>query len=88
MTRHRDYGETMDQEAVTKSQFKARALEYFRQVEVSGRSVIVTDRGQPTIEIRRYRADTRSPLELLEGSVVELKDPLSPVAEDDWDALA
>lgn len=77
----------MTQELITKSQFKARALEYFRQVETSGHSVVVTDRGQPTVEVRRYRSDHRSPLERLKGSVVEFKDPAKPVAVDDWEAL-
>ncbi|MDN3517225.1 type II toxin-antitoxin system Phd/YefM family antitoxin [Aquisalimonas lutea] len=77
----------MSEKQVTKSEFKARALEYFRQVEVSGEPVVVTDRGQPAVEIRRYRADQRSPLEKLRGSVAEFKDPLAPVAEDDWEAL-
>lgn len=77
----------MTQELITKSRFKARALEYFRQVETSGQSVVVTDRGQPTVEVRRYRGDHRSPLERLRGSVVEFKDPTEPVAVDDWAML-
>ncbi len=76
----------MSEERITKSQFKAKALEYFREVELSGNTVVVTDRGQPTLEIRRYRADRRSPLDTLRGSVVEFKHPLDPVAEDDWEA--
>ncbi|MDT8428129.1 MAG: type II toxin-antitoxin system Phd/YefM family antitoxin [Pseudomonadales bacterium] len=78
----------MDQELVTKSQFKAKALEYFRRVETSGESVVITDHGQPTIEIRRYRNDQRPPLEQLRGSVVEFREPTTPVGEDDWEALA
>lgn len=78
----------MDQEFVSKSQFKARALEFFRQVEASGGSIVVTDKGQPTVEIRRYRADSRTPLARLHGSVVEFKQPLEPVAEEDWEVLA
>ena len=78
----------MNQEHVTKSQFKARALEYMRQVETSGESVVITDRGQPTVEIRRYRSDQRSPLEKLRGSVVEFEAPTEPVAEDDWEAAS
>lgn len=80
--------EKMEQEQVTKSQFKAKALEYFRQVETSGRVVVITDRGQPTVEIRRYRSDSRSPREKLKGSVVEFIDPTQPIAEDDWDILS
>lgn len=80
VTTPRDYGEQMNHELVTKSQFKARALEYFRKVEMSGASIVITDRGQPAVEIRRCRADKRFPLEILRGSVVELKDPMEPVA--------
>lgn len=78
----------MDHELVTKSQFKARALEYFRQVETSGEAVVITDRGHPTVEVRRYRSDQRSPLEKLKGSVVEFREPTEPVAEDDWEVLS
>lgn len=55
----------MNQEQVTKSQFKVKALEYFRKVEVNGGSLVVTDHGEPMIAIRRYRSDSRSPLEHL-----------------------
>lgn len=78
----------MDQDRVTKSQFKAHALEYFRQVEATGETIVVTDRGQPKVEIRRYRASQRSALEKLRGSVVEFRDPVSPISEDDWKALS
>ncbi len=71
---------------VSKSKFKARALEYFRQVETSGESIIVTDHGQPTLEIRRYMAPMRDPLEILRGSVLYYDRPTDPVADDDWDA--
>ncbi len=77
----------MHQEPVSKSQFKAKALEFFRRVEASGETIIVTDKGLPAIEVRRYRAEQRSPLERLRGSVVEFKDPTGPVADDDWDTL-
>jgi len=88
MTIPHDYGKAMNQEQVTKSQFKAKALEYFRQVETSGGTVVITDRGQPTVEVRRYRSDKRSPLEKLRSSVVEFKEPTKPVAEDAWKALS
>lgn len=78
----------MTQELVTKSQFKAKALEYFREVETSGKSVVITDRGKPTVEIRRHRSDPRSPLEMLRGSVVGYTGPTEPVADDDWEAVS
>ena len=74
--------------SVSKTQFKAKALEFFRQVEASGKHVIVTDNGRPAIEVRRYKADERTPLERLRGSVIELIDPFEPVGEDDWEALS
>lgn len=63
-----------------------KALEYFRQVEKSGEPLVVTDRGLAMVEIRRYRADQRSPLEKLKGSVVHFHAPTDPVAEDEWEA--
>ncbi|WP_233809758.1 type II toxin-antitoxin system Phd/YefM family antitoxin [Paraburkholderia sp. HP33-1] len=55
---------------VSKAIFKSRACELFRQVEMLGETVIVTDRGQPTIEIRPYRSKRENPLELLRASIV------------------
>lgn len=72
---------------VSKSQFKPKALEIFRFVEDTGDSVIVTDHGRPTIEVRRYRNTERPPLEVLKGSVTEYSQPTEPVADDEWEAL-
>ena len=72
---------------VSKSQFKAKALEILRRVEATGEPVLVTDHGKPTIEVRRHRALERSPLDLLRGSVVDYVDPTEPVGERDWEAL-
>ena len=41
--------------SVSKSQLKARALEYFREVERTGRELVVTDRGRPVLKIIPYR---------------------------------
>ena len=76
---------------VSKSHFKAHALELFRQVEASGEPLVVTDHGRPSIEVRPYRpagyADA-DPLELLRGSVLRFDEPFEPVGENDWEALA
>lgn len=77
----------MNIKEVSKSQFKAQALEYFRRVEATGEPVVVTDKGEPTVKIRPYRADKRTPLERLRGSVVEFQEPMEPVSVDDWEAL-
>lgn len=72
---------------VSKSQFKARALEFFRQIETSREPVVITDRGQPTLEVRPYDASARDPLELLRGSLLRYEDPTAPVAEDEWESM-
>lgn len=77
----------MRRNQVSKSYFKARALELLRQVESSGDPLVVTDRGKPSIEVRRYRRKDRSPLEILKGSVTAYIDPTEPVGEGDWAAL-
>jgi len=71
---------------VSKSQFKAKALEFFRQVELTGESVVVTDHGQPKLEVRPYQPRIRNPLDVLRGSVLRYDKPTAPVAEDDWEA--
>lgn len=76
----------MDSHQISKSEFKSKALEYFRQIESSGESIIVTDHGKPALEVRPYRGHSRPPLEVLRGSVVRYDNPMEPVAVDDWDA--
>lgn len=72
---------------VSKAQFKAKALELFRHVEATGEFLVVTDHGRPTLEIRPYRSSARSPLEILNGSVIKYVDPVGPVSLEDWDAM-
>jgi predicted nicotinamide N-methyase len=76
----------MSSNAVSKSEFKAKALEYFRRVESSGQSVVVTDHGRPTLEVRRFRSIDRNPLDVLRDSVVRYDNATDPVAEEEWEA--
>lgn len=78
----------MHSEEVSKSQFKAKALEFLRRVEATGESVVITDKGRPTVEVRRFRSDRRTPLERLRGSVVQYESSTEPVGEGDWEVLA
>lgn len=71
---------------VSKSEFKAKALEFLRQVESSGETLIVTDHGKPAVEVRPYRGVERSPLEALRGTVLRYDNPTLPVG-DDWEAV-
>lgn len=70
---------------VSKSQFKANALEYSRQIEATGQPFVFTDYVQPTIEVRPFRATEISPLEALEGAVLRFDRPTDPVGDDDWE---
>ena len=72
---------------VSKSQFKAKALELMRQVEISGEPLVITDRGKPALEIRKLATEKRDPFETLRGSVLRYDDPFEPVGLEDWEAL-
>lgn len=71
---------------VSKSEFKAKALEYFREIEATGEPLIVTDHGKPKLEIRRIDEKDRNPLEVLKGSVLRYDNPFEPIGVEDWDA--
>jgi hypothetical protein len=55
---------------VSKAIFKSKACELFRQVEMLGETLVVTDRGQPTVEILPYRGKRENALERLRASIV------------------
>ncbi|MCC8402486.1 type II toxin-antitoxin system Phd/YefM family antitoxin [Paraburkholderia sp. MMS20-SJTN17] len=68
------------QKRVSKAIFKSKACELFRQVEMLGETIVVTDRGQPTIEVRPYRSKGEDPLKLLRASIVHFDVKHSSVA--------
>lgn len=72
---------------ISKSKFKPKALELFREVEKTGREVIITDRGKPVVKIVPYREDPEEHLRALRYSVVKYDRPTEPVALEDWEAL-
>lgn len=72
-------------EQISKTEFKAHALEVFRDIEQSGKPRIITDRGRPTLEIRKVRQHYMAPLDVLKGTVVKFDAATAPVAEDDWE---
>lgn len=72
---------------ISKSKFKAQALEIFRHVELTGDSVIITDRGAPKLIVKRYSPTSNSQQQRLKGSVLRYNNPLNPVGAADWEAL-
>ena len=71
---------------ISKSQFKARALEFFREVERTGRALIVTDHGRPVLRIVPYRDDPKAAFTDLKESVVRYDAPTEPVGSEDWES--
>ena len=71
---------------VSKSRFKAHALELFRQVERTRKPIIITDRGNPVLKLSPYADDPRETLKVLRESVVRYDAPTRPVGDDDWES--
>ena len=72
---------------ISKSKFKPNALKYFRQIERSGKELIITDHGKPTLKIIPFSEDPMETLKSLLNTVIEYKDPTAPVGMEDWEAL-
>ena len=74
-------------EMISKSQFKPHALKYFREVEKTGKELIISDRGKPVLKIVPYTENPEEALKALRGTVVKYDDPTEPVGLQDWEAL-
>lgn len=55
---------------ISKSQFKPKALEHMRWVERTGKSLIISDRGRPVLELRPYQEREPDSLRALWGTVI------------------
>jgi len=71
---------------VSKSVFKARALEFCREIESTGESLVLTDHGRPVLEVRPYEENDSDPLDTLRRSVVRYERPTDAVADDEWES--
>ena len=74
-------------QVVSKSRFKAHALELFREVERTGGEIVITDRGRPVHSVVPYKTEPPRLMSELRESVVRYDDPEEPVAPDAWEAL-
>ena len=78
----------MKQQTVSKSQFKAKALEYMRYVERHNTRLIVTDMGKPVVNIIPHQQlSPKSPYDFFKGSVLKYERPTDPVGLEEWEAL-
>lgn len=74
-------------QSVSKSQFKPRSLEYFRQIEQTGEELVITDHGRPVLKVVPYVADSEECFRGLRHTVLQYEDPLEPVAAESWEGL-
>ncbi len=75
------------EQRISKSQFKPKALAYFRLVQETGKELIITDRGKPVVKIVPYTEDPDKELNLLRGTLVKYDNPTDPVGVEDWETL-
>ena len=75
------------EEMISKSQFKPRALHYFREVEKTGKELIISDRGKPVLKIVPYIDKPEEALKSLRNTVVKYEDPTEPIGLEDWEGL-
>ena len=71
---------------ISKSRFKAHALELFRQVERTGKPIVITDRGTPVLTVAPYREAPQDALKALRETVMKYDAPTKPVGESDWES--
>ena len=72
---------------ISKSQFKPRALHYFREIEKTGKELIISDHGKPVLKIVPYVEDPEEALKSLRNTVIKYNEPTEPVGLEDWEAL-
>ena len=72
---------------VKASEFKAKCLALMDEVQRTGRSVVITKRGEPVAELVPHRSASRSPLfGIWKGKVEVTGDIISPI-DVEWEAL-
>ncbi len=74
---------------VSKAQFKAKALEYLRDVEKDKQTLVITHAGKPVVEVIPYKKESDEDiLKSLRGMITYYEDPNEPAIDpDDWEAL-
>jgi len=72
-------------ESLSVSEFKAKCLSVLQDVSKQKKRIIITKRGRPIAEVIPHESKEKEiPLE---DTVVFMRDIISPVAEEDWEAL-
>ena len=76
-------------ETISISKFKATCLEVLRKVKLTGQPILVTKHGEPVAEIipPSPHPKRKSWPGFMQGTVTIHGDIVSPIAEEDWEAL-
>lgn len=78
---------------VSKGRLKAKMLEYFREVEATGETLVVTDHGREVLEVRpikRISATEQVLAEYAAGGPSKLppaEELMEPLPAEEWEAL-
>lgn len=78
------------QQTVSKTQFKAQALEYLRMVEKEKTPLVVTHGGKPVVKVLPYQEEEqeKATRQSLKGSVLYYDGSNEPAVNlEDWDML-
>lgn len=75
-------------ETISKSKLKAKMLEVFRELEASGKELIVTDHDKPVLKITpiKLEAGVNTLFGDVQGKVIYLEDINEPTLEE-WDEV-
>jgi hypothetical protein len=75
------------EKVISKSKFKPRSLEYFRDIEKNDEELIITDHGRPVLKIVPFKPEPEEAMRLLKNSVKKYDKPTEPVGIDEWEVL-
>lgn len=80
----------MQIQTVSKSKFKAKALEYFRLVELKNESFVITHNNNPVAKVVPIKSKEKTSEDIfkeLGGSILKYDHPFDPVGLEDWEVL-
>ena len=72
-------------ESLSVSEFKAKCLSVLQDVSKQKKRIIITKRGRPIAEVIPH--ESKENVVPWDDTVVFMRDIISPVAEEDWEAL-
>ena len=70
---------------ISKSKFKAKALEIMKNIEETGEEVVITSYGKKMLLIKRYTDESVNPLLSLKDTIISFNEPFPPIDENDWE---